>query len=157
MRLPTKRIRFVAIGLCAIFLAASMGCSGGSKVEGVVKFKGEPVEGATVVFVTSDGKSVGQGTTDASGKYILANSEGKPSIPSGTYHVTVTKGAGMAGHSGDPSQGAIIDTAEMAKMMKAGKKGSIGKSVLPPQFGNKDSTTLKVTVPSQDYSLDLGN
>jgi hypothetical protein len=152
------RIRLVVVGICALVVAASTGCSGGSKVEGVVKYKGEPVEGATVVFVTSDGKTVGQGTTDAAGKYTLANAEGKPAIPSGTYHVTVTKSAGMAGVTAgtDPSQG---NPAEMMSKMKIGmaaKKGA-PKALLPAKYGNKDSTSLKITVPSQDYGLELAD
>jgi hypothetical protein len=151
------RIRLAILGISLAVLASVAGCGGGSKVEGTVMYKGQPVEGAGVVFMSDDGTVAGQAQTDAKGKYKLASAPGKDSIAPGNYIVLVSKTESSGGAAGDPasmdpSKGASKNMADM--MMKGMKQG---KSLLPAQFGSKATSTLKKTVPSGDYNLDLGS
>lgn len=58
---------------------------------GVVTLGGEPVEGATVMFVAVDGKGGAAGRTDAQGRYAATTfNPGDGAVP-GEYLVTVSK------------------------------------------------------------------
>jgi hypothetical protein len=59
-------------------------------VSGVVTLDGKPVEGATVTFVSEDGKSTYSGSTDASGNFSLQSGEKVGALP-GDYKITVVK------------------------------------------------------------------
>jgi len=102
--------------LLALVLAGSLpvlaGC-GGPKlvpVTGVVTFDGKPVEGATVTFVSEDGKNSFSGSTDASGKYSLQEGEKVGALP-GAYKVLVVKNPHKASSE-------VVDPADSMKMMK---------------------------------------
>lgn len=69
-----------------LLLAATIGCGSGdgvAPVRGTVKFKGEPVAGAQVMFTPAKGAGA-DATTDAGGKYAL-------NVAVGASNVTVTK------------------------------------------------------------------
>ena len=87
--------------LAALLLAPLLGCSGAhgtASVSGTVLYKGQPVEGATVIFhpkgETPTAKPA-QGKTDSGGHFSLAIYFGPGDQPSGAlpgdYSVTVTK------------------------------------------------------------------
>ena len=155
--MPKSTRLLSAAAVAAVLALVSGGCSGGSKVQGTVKYKGQPVDGATVSLVADDGNIVASGQTDASGKFTLQTAQGKDTIPAGTYKATVTKMETPKGF--DPNKMQVEEggknVADMAKMMK-GMTFSPPKSVLPEKFRTRESTTLKVTVPSKDpINLDL--
>jgi len=165
MRVRLLILRAVAPTVLGLVLLVSAGGCGdkSSKVEGTVKYKGAPVEGAMVQLLDETGKAIGSGITDPSGKFRVSTGQGKDAIPHGTYKVTVTKtetptgssGAGpiMPGEGGAPSKEMI----EMMKKMSSKKKEAQPKSLVPERFGNVKSTTLSISVPSGNYDLDLGN
>jgi Protein of unknown function (DUF1416) len=166
MREWLLRIRLLAPAVLGLVLLLAAGGCGEktSKVEGTVKFKGAPVEGAMVQLLDETGKSVGQGITDPSGKYRVSTGQGKDAIPHGTYKVTVTKTETPAGSAaaGPMTAGEGPPGKEMIEMMKktSSKKKEAQpktKSHLPERFGNVKSTTLSISVPSENYDLDLGN
>jgi hypothetical protein len=158
----------------AVFLAASMiaivGCGPSlTTVKGVVKLDGTAVSGATVVFVSEDGKNTYSGQSDASGSFTITGADGKSGVPAGNYKVTVSKRSGMGGGEMAP------DSAEaMAAMKKAsgdpskmkpgglmpgkmpGGPGGPAKSELPAKYASTDSTPLSVKVPlEKDLVLEL--
>src|SRR5215213_4449596 len=90
--LAVRACVLVVVGLVAGALA---GCSKQVPVEGTVKYKGQPVEGALVSFCNDQGVIIASGQTDGSGKYKLMTPQAKQEVPSGTYKVTVTKVAGV--------------------------------------------------------------
>jgi hypothetical protein len=145
--------RLSVLGLFLGALVTGAGCSSSGKVEGTVKYKGQPVEGAMVVVVKDDGSPVAQGTTDASGKFKLTTPQGKDAVPSGTYYVTVSKIAGGDAPVVNMAEGAPKEA--ITKMSGASK--TVAKTELPAVFATKNTTTLKITIPSGDYTLDLGN
>jgi len=115
---------FLTLAVSSLVLT---GCGGGHvPVTGVVTVDGKPVEGATVTFITEDGKQSASGQTDSSGNFSLSDS-GKPGARPGSYKVIVTKTKGAA----MPTEGA--DPNDMAKAMKKfadedAKAGKTGKS-----------------------------
>jgi len=114
------------------------------KVKGVVQLDGVPVEGATVSFISEDGKDTYSGFTDASGNFSLSSGPQEGARP-GTYKVTVVKAKKLEGDAitgGDGAAGGPGDAMlkEMERMHKegAGKKQKIftpmpGK--MPPKGG----------------------
>jgi len=177
------RFRFVLLVAWGGVALTLTGC--GAKyvpVEGVVRLDGQPLDGATVVFTSEDGKKTFSGFTDAGGAFSLGGGE-KPGALPGTYKVTVTKKAAL---KGDENSGAGSDAylkqrkgglseAEKAggpgtKMMMPGAGGKIGmpavgkssgapastKSELPAPYASVSSTPFTVQVPSEGpVQLDL--
>ena len=88
-------VRYVTlIGFLLIsFVGLGCGKKSGPKlypVQGKITYKGNPVEGANVVFVATDGKASGAGRTDAAGFYKIQSQWGA-GLPAGEYFVGVTK------------------------------------------------------------------
>jgi len=122
----TRTLGTLALG---VLLIVATGC--GQKyvpLNGVVTLDGTPVAGATVTFVTEDGKSAA-GLTDASGNFTLS-SAGESGLLPGTYKVVVTKfpntGEGMNLEAGNQDY-----TKTMEKMAKEQGKGSMPKTPMP--------------------------
>lgn len=86
-----------AVGLVAFFGATLLGCGGGREgtayVEGRVTLDGEPLAGATVLFVPQAGRPA-SGVTNADGRYVLEYEPGKRGAPVGTCRVQITTGRG---------------------------------------------------------------
>jgi hypothetical protein len=151
------------------------GCGPSLKpVTGVVKLDGNPVEGATVSFISDDGKNVFTGFTDSSGSFKLANSENKAGVVPGNYKVTVVKRPSMGGEAMMPGSPEYMKHMEkegkeaskhqtkggfMPGMPRPGAGGVMGgeKSELPSIYSSASTTTLTVTVPppSQPVVLEL--
>jgi hypothetical protein len=126
------------VGLVALIVSVA-GCDTGPKqypATGTVTYDGNPVDGASVTFV-SDTAPMGIGTTDSAGKFTILTG-GKPGAPLGTYKVTVTKSAQIEGMPASP-------TAEDMKNMAA--KGPLkSKALVPAKYAIPQSTDLSVTV-----------
>jgi hypothetical protein len=143
------------------------------KVSGVVKLDGTPVEGATVSFVSEDGKNTFAGFTDSGGNFTLSAGD-KPGAQPGTYKVVVVK---------SPKSHEVADAdpggADYMKMMKektkeapapgpkvmmpgmkgGGSKGGGGparkQSELPSMYASAQTTPIKVTVPPDTHTIEL--
>jgi hypothetical protein len=61
------------------------------QVSGTVSLNGTPVAGATVNFISVDGKSSPFGVTDTSGRFRLTTFDQHDGAPLGNYKVTITK------------------------------------------------------------------
>lgn len=144
----------------ALLLAAGCGPST-HVVTGVVKLDGTPVEGATVVFMTEDGKQAYNGFTDAGGNFNLAGAS-TPGVPPGNYKVTVVKTPKVM--QGDVEPG----SADYMKLMQKEAKSSVAKTgpgmmvpgkksggpapagpknELPAVYATLTTTTLSAKVP----------
>jgi Carboxypeptidase regulatory-like domain len=155
--MPNYSRLFSAAAVAAAITLVSGGCSGNSKVQGTVKHKSEPVAGAMVSLLADDGNVVASGMTDATGNFTLMTPQGKEAIPPGTYKATVTKLETPKGFDADKMkvEEGGKNAGDMAKMMK-GMTAKPPKSVLPEKFRTKETTPLKVTVPSKSpITLDL--
>lgn len=155
------------------------------KVNGVVTLDGNPVEGATVSFVSQDGNTY-TGFTDAQGNFSLSSGSAVGALP-GEYKVTVVKtpalkaGEAMAAPGADYLKQMENEAKEGAKNAKAGKMapmtgmmpggakgpmkgppgmtpgGTAAKSELPPIYASATSTPLTVKIPpdTQPVRLEL--
>jgi len=159
--------RYGLAALVAAALATATGCGPSlTKVKGVVKLDGAPVEGATVAFMSEDGNSVYSGFTDASGEFTLTGQDGKTGVPAGSYKVTVVKHQALAG--GEASGPGSPDyMKQMEKMSKEGAKSGMGgpgmmmpgmpkgggpggtheKSELPLVYSGATTTPISVKIP----------
>jgi hypothetical protein len=126
----------------AVGLLLTIGCGGPDRpvtypATGTVLFQGEPVEGATVRFIPTDGRPA-SGQTDASGRFTLSTYEPDDGAVAGEHTVLVSKVVQL-----DPS-----DQSGYPEM----------RSVLPKQYGQANQSPLKVTVDAggeNDFPLEL--
>jgi hypothetical protein len=168
----------------AVFVLALVVAGCGPKavqVEGVVKLDGAPVEGATVTFVTADGKQSASGLTDASGHFSLSTANASGAFP-GDYKVLVVKNPEVKGNetmtadspeymkhmkkmAAEQKTSKENMAGDMMKQMMMGKgKGAASttpgpkqKSLLPAIYASVETTPLSIKVPpdSQPVQIDL--
>jgi len=137
------------------------------KVNGVLKMDGQPVEGATVTFMSEDGTKSYSGQTDSSGNFELVGPQ-KPGALPGEYKVLVMKskaGPEMSPESGDYKKMMEKMTKETGgSKIQTGpaygdsKKASGGiKTELPPIYANVKTTPLTQKVPpdTQPVVIDI--
>jgi hypothetical protein len=136
-------------------LLASAGC--GKKpapVRGTLTLDGQPVEGATVLFVPEQAGEGRQATgqTGAGGKFELTTArKGDGAFP-GNYKVVVQYGEGV---EAPPSSNMRDAFQGLDKARKEGNKKP-PKYVIPPQYGNPAKTDLRQKVPTGgEVQLDL--
>lgn len=127
-----------------------VGCGRGElplvKAGGVVKYKGEPVPGATVTFI-SDSNPLAVGATNEQGEFEL-NTLGREGAAVGPYRVTVI---------------ALKDsreiTPEEAQTIQAEELSRIRKSLIPEKYGDPRTGGLTQTIsknPTENrFTLDL--
>jgi hypothetical protein len=166
--------------LCVLTLAI-VGCAAKPvPVSGVVNFDGKPVEGATVTFLSADGKLSAAGLTDASGAFSLTTGNQPGAFP-GEYKIVVVKspktdkGQPMDLDGSDYMKQMKKEAAEqvkssketMADMMKSKAMGKgtivppserpVLKSELPAIYSSVTSTPLIAKVPpdTQPLQIDL--
>lgn len=153
------RLSAIAVA-CGSFLVLS-GCGSGESliaVSGNVTLDGKPVEGATISFVTEDGKLTFSGSSDASGNFSLQTGD-KIGAPAGSYKVLVTKSVyKLPTEAPDPNAmqkmgekdkpGSKMATPGMPMPGKGGSNTAGGKSDLPGIYGSALTTPLTAKVPS---------
>lgn len=159
MRNP--RIRSILrLSICvAISLAigASLGCSGGSKggnpngrpASGTVMYKGNPVEGATVSFISTTSAAYGQ--TDAQGKFKLRAADGE-NVALGDYQVTVVKKEQLP-VAAEPSS-----PEEYVPPDPNAPPPPEPKDLLPAKYATQQTTPLKETVKADgpnEFTINL--
>jgi hypothetical protein len=140
----------------------SVGCGGDefpdrAKVTGIVKYKGQPVAGATVTFFSESVPRAAIGTTDAAGRFTLSTfGENDGAIPA-DYLVTIAKAAAdEAGSAYDPANPGAAYGKAMAS--SAIGRNSTAKDELPPKYANRGTSGLsqKVTADgANDFTFEL--
>lgn len=141
----------------ALAAAALAGCGGGDEDKwtaerpkpapagGTVQYKGEPVEGATVVFVPQGHKQAATAQTDASGKFQLQTYKpGDGAVP-GEYKVTVRKAEATAPPASEETN--VNDTTAPKQ-----------RSLIPERYSNVQQTDLTASVKEgaeNDFTLEL--
>jgi len=139
-------------------LSVSLGCSGGGKTgnpngrpaTGTVTYKGQPVEGATVSFISPSVSAFG--STDAQGKFKLRASDGE-NVALGDYQVTVVKKE-FTPPPPPPSEQDYVPPDPDAPAAPE------PKDLLPAKYKTVKDTPLKATVTADgknDFPLDLAD
>lgn len=151
--------------LVVLVFAASMllaGCSGDktkarpplAAYSGVVKYKGKPVEGASVTFIMDGMPRTSMGVTDAEGRFKLTTYDTNDGAFVGSNKVTVVKATtAVPGKSA-----AELKPEDMAKMSMSGALQGIQSDVIPAKYADVKTTTLKYEVVAEgttDKPIDL--
>jgi len=142
--------RNAAFLIAAAAVLAAAGCthsSGLVPVSGKVTYKGQPVAGATIVFMGGESTRPATAVSQPDGSYSLMTLDAKGVVP-GEYMVVVTK------------TDAPPVTAEPPSMEEAAKSANRPplppKELLPSKYGDPTKTPLKFEVkPGQKNRFDL--
>lgn len=127
-----------SVALSALFLT---GCGAGYidtvPVEGTIKYKGEIVDGAKIMFSPVDDKGQpAYGTSDANGKYVIQTMQGRigAGTTPGEYKVTINKSVD-------------VPTGKTRPRPEGGTEPILeGKEFLPKEYKFTSSTPLTKTV-----------
>ncbi len=141
-----KSSPLVVLGLTTCVFVSCGGDRGPAlyKTTGTLTMDGVPLEGATVTFVPQGkGQLAGAAKTDASGKFEILATSGKPGITAGEYKVTVRK---VEGEGFDGGPGATKEQQEQAMMDQMTGKGKPLKYVVPIMYSDVTRTTLIASV-----------
>jgi hypothetical protein len=148
------RVRLTIL-ISGVFTLLFAGCGGPSlkPASGTVTYKGAPVEGASVVFSPVKGP-LGNGTTDASGKYTIST-EGKPGAMLGKHEVMISKFTSPTTVPGGGTSPQDMINAAKAKGDK-GKTASGSKSAIPTKYSTpKSGLTAEVTADTAKNVFDF--
>ena len=85
---------FIVVGMSIVGCGKASNLSGLAPAQGVVNYKGDPVEGASITFIP-DGATSEQrpaaATTDAGGRFVMMTLQPKDGAFPGQYKVLITK------------------------------------------------------------------
>lgn len=148
------------VPLLCLFVSSAFilsGCDGGEAadqpntvpVDGVVTYKGEPVEGATVVFFMEDAPRAASGVTDAEGKYKLTMYDRGDGTVVGTHQVTVTKVKAGAAMSDADMQKMLDDPSAMAAESEMTGGPTAPGSELPEKYSVRATSGLTADVVAE--------
>ena len=118
-------------GICVLGLA---GCGGPVEVQGKVTMNGQPLSGATVVFVPEGGGPEAGAQTDEEGSFRLNGTRGDGTL-AGEYRVIVSKKEWPPGvKPPDPKEMSFASVLRM-------------RETVPQKYTVQDKTPLHVAVP----------
>ncbi|MEM8733346.1 MAG: carboxypeptidase-like regulatory domain-containing protein [Planctomycetota bacterium] len=91
-------MRYLPLSLCCFFaLSPLVGCGPPDKgpktvtAKGILTLDGEPVEGASIVFIPDGGEYPARSSTDSAGRFSLDAFEYKPGAVPGNYQAIVQR------------------------------------------------------------------
>jgi hypothetical protein len=158
-----KQSKLLSGHLCFLLgTIAYIGCSNNSDqptvypVSGKVTFKGQPVEGASVVFVPSrPGGQAASGTSDASGKYKLTTYNAADGALPGKYNVKVFK-YDKTGRDPSKSVQNLSDEEDQA-IFKENVTGAATppKNLLPKKYERETDSGLSHSVTDGPTTFDI--
>jgi hypothetical protein len=141
-------LRTRGVALAALLVAALAGCGGKgiTPVRGVVTLEGQPVAGATVLFMPEDENEghPATGFTSSDGTFQLMTYKANDGALPGTYHVLIRKT-----EAAQDQYAAERTAKERAKGKfedKVAHKNQ--KAELPEAYARFDKTPLRCTVPA---------
>lgn len=156
MKTTAQTLGWSTLGWAVLMMLLS-GCGGGEgpklvPARGTVKYKGNPVAGATVTFVFPDNQ-ISTGITDENGRFNLTTG-GRPGAPIGKAKVSISKQTTATGTlAKSPDQ---LTPEDMVKMYAAkggeAMKGAAQevKSEIPTKYSNPDSSGFTANVQASD-------
>jgi hypothetical protein len=137
--------------IVGLLLLAAVGCGSEgtpprklAPTRGVVKYKGQPIGGATVLFSPANG-TPGNGMTDDAGNFVITTG-GRPGAELGKCKVMVSKPAGGAGVRPD------MTPKDMEEMIKAGKSLAPAKDPIPTRYASEKTSPLEADIAADGES-----
>lgn len=109
---------------------------------GKIFYKGEPVEGASIVFLNENKeKQGGSALSGPGGAFVLSTYGPADGTLPGKYRVTVSKSEYVSAVSDD----------EMLRLEREGKDvpGGTTKHYVPEKYGDRTKTPLEIEIPPQ--------
>ena len=136
------------IGLSAVLAIASGGCGGGDAPElaeagGTVTYKGQPLEGANVVFMPASGPTA-YGSTGPDGTFTWTT-RGQPGAKVGPGRVAITAFEELD----EPKEEEDLTAEDLQKM---------SQSRIPAKYGKPETSGLTATVTADEenkFEFDL--
>jgi hypothetical protein len=149
-----SRIRFAVLGVSLVLCLATTGCGGNGSVSGKVSYKGEPLGGGSVLFVSTEGRGSASTEIGLDGKYSLNK------VPAGPVKIAVetasTKPAkAPPGGMPTPPPGAMPKDVPSMYNQASQPKGNyiwIPENYADPE---KSGLTYTVTGGPQTHEIDL--
>lgn len=150
------------LAILSLSFAIIIGCGPDpniGQVNGVVTYKGQPVEGATVSFmpVSAEGGVLAVGTTDAAGRYVLAApvQQRKKGVTagafSGQYNVAVRKLEVTVSQNDKLYQEGKITYDELQE--RGGGGGGSTRDLLPIKYRDAKTSGLKADVKAKTENV----
>ncbi len=142
-----KLVPVLVITVCAL----SIGCLGRRASEdqprtypvtGVVRYQGQPVEGAIVTFIGE--KHSATGRTDAAGKYRLTTFTRDDGAVPGEYRVIISK-----------FESGPLQDDEANEPSGDEPTPPVARSLLPDEYANPETSLLRAKVLAQDNEFDF--
>ncbi len=151
---------FVTLAACTLLGLSLPGCGGKAErpadlpdlvpIVTVVKFKGEPVPEAKVLFSPVSGKYSAAGVSDSQGRAVMKTDGVYEGVPAGSYKVAVIK-LPPSQSTGQSSESLQNPEDYEKQFLATSTSGSAGvQSALPPKYASFETSGLTVTVPSPD-------
>jgi len=146
-------MRHISAPLSFVLAAiAFCGCSSSTRpptypVSGTVTMKGQPLEGATVVFVPAEGAShqAATGITDAAGRFKLSTFLADDGAQEGDYRIKVSK-FDLKKPTKEEQQKYISLEEEQKLQFGDEKPTPPAKNLLAPKYANEATSGLTYTV-----------
>lgn len=158
--------RTFRIVLLAAWGAVAVGCGGGASgaalklvpVSGFVSYKGVPVEGAIVSFMTDGAPRTATGKTDAKGAFRLTTMQTDDGAAIGEHQVTIVKQSSPSGTQAFNPE--TINPDDYAKMLASGKPLVELQDLLPVRYANPATSGLTRKViegERNEFQFDLAD
>ncbi|HUG19828.1 MAG TPA: carboxypeptidase-like regulatory domain-containing protein [Planctomycetaceae bacterium] len=148
---------------CSLLCLVFAGCSGGAAdrpdlypVSGTVMYNGDPVEGATVSFISEKAPRAASGITNSEGKFQLSTFDVNDGAVAGTHTITVRKmeaGATPAMTKEEEAKMLNDPTAMANQMTQGGNTDSGPKSLLPEKYQSSDTSGLTEEVKADGENV----
>ena len=151
-----------AASALAVLVIVAAGCYSGTrrpptyKVAGTVTMKGQPLEGATVVFVPAEGAThePATGITDAAGAFTLSTFLSGDGAMAGDYRIKVSKFD--IKKPTKEEQARYISIEEEQKIQFPDEKPTPpAKNILPPKYADEGKSGFTFTVNKGQNTIDL--
>ena len=128
----------LAVGVSILAALTLAGCGGGktpmAKVEGEVKFNGEPIEKGSIVFVPSDGKGPTAGGEITNGQFSVL-------VPPGPRRIEIRSSKVVGKRK-------AYDTPDSPTF-------DITEELIPPVYNSQSTLTKDIQMPRTRVDLDL--
>ncbi|MBQ6828682.1 MAG: carboxypeptidase regulatory-like domain-containing protein [Thermoguttaceae bacterium] len=145
-----KILALLAFAASAVLVSGCGADTGHRKTTGVVTVDGEPIEGATLVFVpAAQGGESGSAITDAKGAYSTVSGSVGEGLKPGDYKVTISKREQVVDEDMAAYEAGEITYDELQeRKSKQGLSGGapVGESLVPEIYSSAADTPLTVTV-----------
>jgi hypothetical protein len=151
----------LCLAIAFLLAALAAGCSRSTRpptypVSGTVTMKGQPLEGATVVFVPSAGAAhePATGITDAAGKFKLSTFIADDGAQDGDYRIKVSK-FNIKKPTKEELERYISLEEEQKMQFGEDVPTPPARNILPPKYANESTSGFTFSVKKEKNTVEL--